>query len=140
MAALPAPGTLRIFDFRVFLAVGGEHDRELDRIVRVHFATLDKWYRRVFTVFPLKPHVEIFGIIGGLEVDQDAATLVRHRAFLGFFTGNHQVADIDLLVFVAVEAAIARDECALAAVVAALEHPLHRGLAGIKQRDFVRLD
>ena len=140
VTSLPAAGTFRVFDLWVILVVGGEHDRKLDRVFRVHLAAVDEGYRHVFTVFPLELHVEIIRVVGGLDVDHDAAAFVRDRAWLGLFAADNQVADIDFLFLVAVIAAVAGDEGALTAVIAAFQHPFHRCLAGVEHRNGIGLD
>ena len=72
VAGAPATGTVSILNL-----VGGKHDRQFHRVVRIHFAAFDEWYGYMISLVPGEAHVEVLVIVGSLHVNRNSSTLAR---------------------------------------------------------------
>ena len=72
VAGTPATGAVGEFHL-----VGGKHDRQLHRVVRIHFAALYEGNRYMIRIFPFKPQEEVGVIVGCLNFYRYGSTLAR---------------------------------------------------------------
>jgi hypothetical protein len=78
----------------------------------------------MFSVFPLKTHVQVVCVMRSLHIDQDTAAFAGDGCWFDFFTGNDLLANIDFFIFMALETAISLFKGAFAAMITAFLYPL----------------
>ena len=131
MAGLPAAGAIGVLDI-----VGGEHQRQFHRVIRVHLAPLHEGDRGMLPFRPGESQIEVLIVVSGLHIDRDAGPLAGDGLALGLLAGDHLLAHVRGLLVMAGGAAItALDQRPCAAMILAGQYPLHRGLSRVKEGD-----
>ena len=126
VAGLPAAGKIGALDLVVL-----EHERQLDLVVLVHFLG------PAGRLLPGEAQVEVAAVVRGLHRDGNRPGLALDRLRLDLLAGGHLLAHVGRFLVVAAGATLALLQAAGAAMLGALENPLHRRRARVEQRDLL---